>query len=317
MPDFKPRLLFIKKYETVGSIRIKSRDHVIYKIKEILVVTLNPYNNSSLKDEDFLTTFETNNENENNINLISLSVPNSNSFLKSPSFPTIQQLLDNSMINLSYKGQSKSPQSDSNSNLNANIVSSTSPSPSSNNNPVSKFEKKILDEIIKIFQENGGSFYFSFSFDLTNSIERQEDYLQALNLIESSNNNSNLVKNLTIDSSSNWRRADDRFFWNKILLNDILQMNANYEILKYENESDKSAIINLDKFILPLIQGFFQIEILDIPVEDNLSPKKVDTIKLKLCLISRRNRYRLGTRFKSRGIDDNGNVSNFVETEQV
>ena len=36
MPDFKPRLLFIKKYETVGSIRIKSRDHVIYKIKEIL-----------------------------------------------------------------------------------------------------------------------------------------------------------------------------------------------------------------------------------------------------------------------------------------
>lgn len=287
---------------------------MIYKIKEILVVTLNPYSNS-VKEDDFLTTFETNNENENSISLISLNLPNSNSFLKSPSFPTIQQLLDSPMINLN-KGQQKSPQTESNSTVNTNTVLSNSPSPLPSNNPISKFEKKIIDEIIKIFQENGGSFYFSFSFDLTNSIERQEDYLQTLKLIESSNNNSDLVKNI-VDSSTHWRRADDRFFWNKVLLNDIIQLNADYEILKYENETDKSAIIDLDKFILPLIQGFFQIEILDIPVEDSLTSKNIDSIKLKLCLISRRNRFRLGTRFKSRGIDENGNVSNFVETEQV
>ena len=36
-----------------------------------------------------------------------------------------------------------------------------------------------------------------------------------------------------------------------------------------------------------------------------------------MCLISRRSRYRLGTRFKRRGVDENGNVANFVETEQV
>ncbi len=34
-------------------------------------------------------------------------------------------------------------------------------------------------------------------------------------------------------------------------------------------------------------------------------------------LISRKEVMRLGTRFFSRGIDSNGNVSNYVETEQI
>mgnify|MGYP001558715408 CR=1 FL=1 len=34
-------------------------------------------------------------------------------------------------------------------------------------------------------------------------------------------------------------------------------------------------------------------------------------------LISRRNRFRAGTRYFSRGVDRDGNVSNFNETEQV
>lgn len=38
---------------------------------------------------------------------------------------------------------------------------------------------------------------------------------------------------------------------------------------------------------------------------------------LKLCLISRRSRYRAGTRYFRRGIDHEGNVANFNETEQI
>ena len=41
------------------------------------------------------------------------------------------------------------------------------------------------------------------------------------------------------------------------------------------------------------------------------------TQKFDLLIISRRSRYRQGCRFTRRGIDQHGNVANFVETEQV
>ena len=128
-------MLFIKKYETVGSLRVKSRDHVIYKIKEILVVTLSPYN-TSVKEEDYLNNIDINNEiissNETSYsNLISLNAP-VNNFLKSTSFSTIQQLLDTSP----YK------------NLNLNTaINTTSPSPTNTvttNQTISKFEKNQI-----------------------------------------------------------------------------------------------------------------------------------------------------------------------------
>jgi hypothetical protein len=34
-------------------------------------------------------------------------------------------------------------------------------------------------------------------------------------------------------------------------------------------------------------------------------------------LIARRSSHKPGTRFNTRGIDDDGNVANFVETEQI
>jgi hypothetical protein len=38
---------------------------------------------------------------------------------------------------------------------------------------------------------------------------------------------------------------------------------------------------------------------------------------MQLALISRRSRFRAGTRFFRRGIDHDGNVANFNETEQI
>ena len=38
---------------------------------------------------------------------------------------------------------------------------------------------------------------------------------------------------------------------------------------------------------------------------------------MRLCLISRRSRYRAGTRYFRRGIDQEGHVANFNETEQI
>lgn len=38
---------------------------------------------------------------------------------------------------------------------------------------------------------------------------------------------------------------------------------------------------------------------------------------IQLCLVSRRSRYRAGTRYFKRGVDHEGHVANFNETEQI
>ncbi|PSR80730.1 hypothetical protein PHLCEN_2v6646 [Hermanssonia centrifuga] len=91
-----------------------------------------------------------------------------------------------------------------------------------------------------------------------------------------------------------WDVADDRFFWNKFLQSRLIDVtHAN---------SDQ----NLSAYILPVIYGTFDIR-----------PTRVNGHYLRLCLISRRSRYRAGTRYFRRGIDREGHVANFVETEQV
>jgi len=43
----------------------------------------------------------------------------------------------------------------------------------------------------------------------------------------------------------------------------------------------------------------------------------IKNVHILLYLISRRSRYRAGTRYFRRGIDEDGNVANFNETEQM
>jgi hypothetical protein len=83
--------------------------------------------------------------------------------------------------------------------------------------------------------------------------------------------------------------CDDRFFWNKNLVNVLVQNNIRNE------------------WIIPVINAW-------------LSQEKLFHSNGKdyfLCLISRRSRYRQGPRYIKRGIDYYGHVANVVETEQV
>ncbi|XP_068625011.1 phosphatidylinositol-3-phosphatase SAC1 [Battus philenor] len=82
-------------------------------------------------------------------------------------------------------------------------------------------------------------------------------------------------------------RADPRFLWNGHLLKDY--MHQQYE-----------------RFALPLIQGFVAI-----------NRVVVNGHQLIWSLVSRRCVDRAGTRFFMRGVDAQGNVANFVETEQI
>jgi len=99
----------------------------------------------------------------------------------------------------------------------------------------------------------------------------------------------NKLQNSFMDNNPSWKRVDPRFVWNHSLLEPF-------------TKSDKA----LDKWIIPVIMGYVQSE------SAMISNKRFDYV-----LISRRNWRRAGTRYNVRGIDNQGNVANNVETEQI
>merc|ERR1711939_240896 len=95
------------------------------------------------------------------------------------------------------------------------------------------------------------------------------------------------------DKRALFERADDRFFWNKHLQTRLIDL------------AENSRGVNIGAFILPVLFGFCTIKTASINSRDFI-----------FGVISRRSRFRAGTRYFSRGIDQDGNVSNFNETEQ-
>lgn len=83
-------------------------------------------------------------------------------------------------------------------------------------------------------------------------------------------------------------RADIRFLWNHHLLRDF--------VVQPE----------LGQFCLPIIHGFISIK-----------PCTINGEWFTWTLVSRRSVYRAGTRLWMRGIDQEGYVANYVETEQI
>ncbi|KAF8905440.1 inositol/phosphatidylinositol phosphatase [Gymnopilus junonius] len=91
-----------------------------------------------------------------------------------------------------------------------------------------------------------------------------------------------------------WEVMDDRFFWNRFLHT------------KFIEQASSNPNVAFGSFILPIMYGTFDIR-----------PTFLHGRHMHLALISRRSRYRAGTRYFRRGIDQNGNVANFNETEQI
>ncbi|XP_014270800.1 phosphatidylinositol-3-phosphatase SAC1 [Halyomorpha halys] len=85
-----------------------------------------------------------------------------------------------------------------------------------------------------------------------------------------------------------YRRAEQNFVWNEYLLSDL----------------GKNSSVS--RFCLPIIHGYVSITSIVI----NGKP-------FSLIIVSRRSKERAGTRLFTRGIDSNGNVANFIETEQI
>lgn len=89
-----------------------------------------------------------------------------------------------------------------------------------------------------------------------------------------------------------WETVDDRFFWNRYLQSKLIDLTNSQQ--------------DFSPFILPIMYGTF-----------DLRPTLLHGRHMYLCLISRRSRFRAGTRYFRRGIDKDGHVANFNETEQI
>lgn len=152
--------------------------------------------------------------------------------------------------------------------------------------PIEKSSSPSPQELVKIFEEDC-SFYFSPDGDITNTLQRQRS-------------RANDGKNDC--SPETWRHCDPRFFWNAKLLADL-------------TDQRPAAPEAASEFILPIVQGFFQIEelVLSPPGASLLTalPKtelekeeeeEEEGIRLTLALVSRRSKERAGEEEQDAGM---------------
>jgi len=85
-----------------------------------------------------------------------------------------------------------------------------------------------------------------------------------------------------------WETCDKRYFWNYNICQDFFFQKVD------------------TRWIVPIIQGYVEYKACIF-----------DGKELEIILISRRRHAMAGTRYLARGLDDEGNVANFVETETI
>lgn len=182
-------------------------------------------------------------------------------------------------------------------------------------------DRRLVEEMMKLFN-NTNSFYYSPTLDLTRRFSCK-----------------NLIR--TVGNEAVWKTADERFFWNKYMLKDLIELS--------KEDSDANY------FICVILQGFVAIEqhstsltpFEDSGVENGISATSMNFIRFnsgnnnhcdkdysstddgysikdrfksktyQLALVSRRSVFQAGTRYRRRGCDEEGNCANFVETEQI
>ncbi|GLD96100.1 hypothetical protein PINS_up004778 [Pythium insidiosum] len=132
------------------------------------------------------------------------------------------------------------------------------------------------------------TFYFSYDYDLTLSAQRRATRLASAAAAAVNASTTSNSTNSSTGGAAMWQRADDDFFWNKPVLGPFI--NA-----------------GLHNWIVPVISGFVKV----------LKKCEVSGLRCDLLFFTRRSCRRVGTRFNVRGIDKDGSVANFAETEML
>lgn len=130
------------------------------------------------------------------------------------------------------------------------------------------------------------SFYYSHDYDMTNSVQRNDSI-----------DSGALTPQISPSTPRpKWVHSDERFWWNKSALREVLAAAA--------TDSVASSSAASHPYAVPVINGF-------------VGHRPIPEFASDLLLISRRACGRQGTRFNMRGADHEGNVANYAETEQI
>ncbi|KAI1764743.1 SacI homology domain-containing protein [Hypoxylon sp. FL1150] len=131
---------------------------------------------------------------------------------------------------------------------------------------------------------SNGSFYYSTDFDVTNRLQDRP------------------IDSDTFDIDN----FDDAFLWNYFMISPLVRFRS--RLLAHEREA-----LDASRILTSAIRGFC----LTMTIPQSSAPLRDSKSGLPsfLTVISRLSCKRAGTRFNSRGIDDDGHVANFVETE--
>ncbi|RMY60239.1 hypothetical protein D0865_01640 [Hortaea werneckii] len=133
---------------------------------------------------------------------------------------------------------------------------------------------------------SGGSFYYSADFDLTKRVQDRHGQ----------------TSTVAIDS------LDTGFLWNTYMIQPLVDFRSRL------SDGEKDAL-DQSKILTSAIRGFAAT--VAVPASSSPARARQSGFPSNMTLISRLSCRRAGTRFNARGIDDDGNVANFVETETI
>ncbi|KAG7691916.1 hypothetical protein KL950_004948 [Ogataea haglerorum] len=123
-----------------------------------------------------------------------------------------------------------------------------------------------------------GSFFYSTDFDLTSTLQ---------------------TRGVNASHSLSMDRYHLDYMWNAFMME---------EVIKFRNNLDEAPkrVLDENRYLTTVIRGFAE-----------TLRASVGGRRARLTIISKQSWKRAGTRFNVRGVDDDGNVANFVETELI
>ena len=161
-----------------------------------------------------------------------------------------------------------------------------------------KYFKEGISKLLKL------GFYYSFGLDLTNSQQNQSKIIYNLKKTNSGgltkdkendgdgDSNKTSINNIESKNKKIYKTTYKKYFFNYNLYQKFLNPETS-EPIDYT-------------FITPIICGYI-----------GMFYYEIDKKKLQFVLITRRSQNYAGTRYNTRGINDDGNVANFCESEQI